>query len=88
MAKGLTGGYLPLAATLTTDEVYAAFLGQPEEGRTFYHGHTYTGNPLGTAVALANLDLLDKEEFWQRPAGEDRVSAETSSPNREACLRW
>jgi adenosylmethionine-8-amino-7-oxononanoate aminotransferase len=58
VAKGLTGGYLPLAATLTTDEVFAAFLGRPEEGRTFYHGHTYTGNPLGAAVALASLDLL------------------------------
>jgi adenosylmethionine-8-amino-7-oxononanoate aminotransferase len=58
LAKGLTAGYLPLAATLTTDEVFAAFLGRPEEGRTFYHGHTYTGNPLGAAVALANLDLL------------------------------
>jgi adenosylmethionine-8-amino-7-oxononanoate aminotransferase len=59
IAKGLTGGYLPLAATLTTEEVYAAFLGRPEEGRTFYHGHTYTGNPLGAAVALANLDLIE-----------------------------
>src|SRR5581483_7667273 len=58
LAKGLTGGYLPLAATLTTDEVYNAFLGPPEAGRAFYHGHTYTGNPLGAAVALANLDLL------------------------------
>jgi adenosylmethionine-8-amino-7-oxononanoate aminotransferase len=58
LAKGLTGGYLPMAATLTTDEVYAAFLGRPEEGRTLCHGHTYTGNPLGAAVALANLDLL------------------------------
>jgi adenosylmethionine-8-amino-7-oxononanoate aminotransferase len=59
VAKGLTGGYLPLAATLTTEDVYRAFLGRPEEGRTFYHGHTYTGNPLGAAVALANLDLFE-----------------------------
>jgi adenosylmethionine-8-amino-7-oxononanoate aminotransferase len=58
LAKGLTGGYLPLAATLTTEEVFRAFLGPIEAGRTFYHGHTYTGNPLGAAVALANLDLL------------------------------
>jgi adenosylmethionine-8-amino-7-oxononanoate aminotransferase len=65
LAKGLTGGYLPLAATLTTEEVFKAFLGHPEEGRTFYHGHTYTGNPLGAAVALANLELLDNEEFWR-----------------------
>jgi adenosylmethionine-8-amino-7-oxononanoate aminotransferase len=59
LAKGLTGGYLPLAATLTTDRVWSAFLGSPEAGRTFYHGHTYTGNPLGAAAALANLDLLE-----------------------------
>jgi adenosylmethionine-8-amino-7-oxononanoate aminotransferase len=58
LAKGLTGGYLPLAATLTTDEVYHAFLGPAEARRTFYHGHTYTGNPLGAATALASLDLL------------------------------
>src|SRR5260370_22348020 len=58
LAKGLTGGYLPLAATLTTTEVYQAFLGRPEEGRTFYHGHTYSGNSLGAAVAVATLDLL------------------------------
>lgn len=63
LAKGLTGGYLALAATLTTDEIYDAFLGPADAGRTFYHGHTYTGNPLGAAVALASLDLL------QRPAG-------------------
>jgi adenosylmethionine-8-amino-7-oxononanoate aminotransferase len=58
LAKGLTGGYLPLAATLTTEEVFAAFLGPAAVGRTFYHGHTYTGNPLGAAVALASLDRL------------------------------
>ncbi len=58
LAKGLTGGYLPLAATLTTAEIYNAFLGPASAGRTFYHGHTYTGNPLGAAVALASLDLL------------------------------
>jgi adenosylmethionine-8-amino-7-oxononanoate aminotransferase len=58
LAKGLTGGYLPLAATLTTEEVFSAFLGPIEAARTFYHGHTYTGNPLGAAVALASLDLL------------------------------
>ena len=62
LAKGLTGGYLPLAATLTTDAVYEAFLGPATAGRTFYHGHTYTGNPLGAAVALASLDLLLADE--------------------------
>ena len=58
VAKGLTGGYMPLAATLATERIFEAFLGPPEAGRTFYHGHTYTGNPLGCAVALASLDLL------------------------------
>jgi adenosylmethionine-8-amino-7-oxononanoate aminotransferase len=58
LAKGLTGGYLPLGATLTTEEIFRAFLGKPEDGRTFYHGHTYTGNQLGCAAALANLKLL------------------------------
>ena len=58
VAKGLTGGYMPLAATLATERIFEAFLGPPEAGRTFHHGHTYTGNPLGCAVALASLDLL------------------------------
>ncbi|MCB9831060.1 MAG: adenosylmethionine--8-amino-7-oxononanoate transaminase [Planctomycetes bacterium] len=58
LAKGLTGGYLPLAATITRDEIHAAFLGRPEEGRTFFHGHTFTGNQLGAAAALAALEIL------------------------------
>ncbi len=62
IAKGLTGGYLPLAATLATDEVFDAFLGAPEEARTFFHGHTYTGNALGCAAALATLDIFEKDE--------------------------
>ncbi|ENQ3078893.1 adenosylmethionine--8-amino-7-oxononanoate transaminase [Bacillus cereus] len=57
--KGLTGGYLPVAITVTTDEVYRAFLGDYEEQKTFFHGHSYTGNPLGCAVALANLKLFE-----------------------------
>lgn len=61
IAKGLTGGYLPLAATLATDEIYSAFLGEPNEGKTFFHGHSYTGNPLGCAVALANLSIFKTE---------------------------
>ncbi len=61
IAKGLTGGYLPLAATLTTDEIYSAFLGAPDEGKTFFHGHSYTGNPLGCAAALANLSIFKAE---------------------------
>lgn len=61
VAKGLTGGYLPVAATLTTNEIYNTFLGKYEEKKTFFHGHTYTGNPLGSAAALANLEIFKKE---------------------------
>ena len=61
LAKGLTGGYLPLAATLTTDEIWQAFLGTYAESKTFFHGHTYGGNPLGAAVALATLEVFDEE---------------------------
>jgi adenosylmethionine-8-amino-7-oxononanoate aminotransferase len=61
ISKGLTGGYMPLAATLTTEEIYRAFLGRYEEWKTFFHGHSYTGNPLGCAVALANLDVFREE---------------------------
>ncbi len=61
IAKMLTGGYVPLAATLTSDEIYEAFLGPPEEGKTFFHGHTYTGNALGCAAARATLDIFDDE---------------------------
>jgi adenosylmethionine---8-amino-7-oxononanoate aminotransferase len=62
VAKGLTGGYLPLAATLTTSRVFEAFLGTAAEAKTFFHGHTYTGNPLACAVALANLTLFETEK--------------------------
>ncbi|MGH7258635.1 MAG: adenosylmethionine--8-amino-7-oxononanoate transaminase [Nitrospiraceae bacterium] len=58
VSKGLTGGYMPLAATLTTEEIYEAFLGRYDEWKTFFHGHSYTGNPLGCAVALANLRIF------------------------------
>ena len=61
LAKGITGGYLPLAATLATDEVYDAFLGEFEEFKTFFHGHTYTGNPLAAAAGLASLDIFEKD---------------------------
>jgi adenosylmethionine-8-amino-7-oxononanoate aminotransferase len=56
--KGLTAGYLPLSAVLATEEVYEAFLGSPTSGRTFFHGHSYTANPLCAAAAIANLDLM------------------------------
>ncbi len=62
LGKGITGGYLPLAATLTTDRVYEAFLGEFGEAKHFYHGHTYTGNNLACAVALANIELFEREK--------------------------
>jgi adenosylmethionine-8-amino-7-oxononanoate aminotransferase len=58
LAKGLSGGYLPLAATLTTRAVFDAFLGEYAEFKTFFHGHSYTGNPLGCATARASLEVL------------------------------
>ena len=61
IAKGLTGGYLPVAATLANDEIYGVFLGRYDESKTFFHGHTYGGNPLGAAVALATLDVFAEE---------------------------
>jgi adenosylmethionine-8-amino-7-oxononanoate aminotransferase len=61
LAKGLTGGYLPLAATLATDEIWQAFLGDYGQGKIFQHGHTYGGNPLGAAVALATLDVFEED---------------------------
>lgn len=63
VAKGITGGYLPLAATLATEKVYRAFLGKHEDFKTFFHGHTYTANPLACAAALANLALFKKERI-------------------------
>ena len=61
LAKGLTGGYLPLAATLATERIYAAFLGEHEELKTFFHGHTYTANPLACAAAIATLEVFARE---------------------------
>ena len=65
-AKGLAAGYLPLAATLTTDEVYNAFLGEYKELKTFFHGHTFTGNPLACAVALENIAIFERENLLFR----------------------
>lgn len=67
MSKGLTGGYLPLAATAATEEIFEAFLAD-DRARTFFHGHSYTANPLGCAVALASLDLFRTEKTLERVA--------------------
>jgi adenosylmethionine-8-amino-7-oxononanoate aminotransferase len=62
LAKGMTGGYLPMAATLVTNEIFQAFLGKYEDCRSFFHGHSYTGNQLGAAASLASLDLLQSPQ--------------------------
>lgn len=66
VAKGITGGTLPLAATLATAEIYRAFLGEPDACRTFYHGHTYTGNPVACAAALASLAVFKEEKVLEK----------------------
>jgi adenosylmethionine-8-amino-7-oxononanoate aminotransferase len=66
VAKGLTGGYMPLAATLATERIYEGFLGEFHELRTFFHGHTYTGNPLACAAAIATLDVFREERTLER----------------------
>lgn len=66
LAKGITGGYLPLAATLVTDAIDEAFCGELSEKKTLYHGHTYTGNPLACAAALASLDLFDSNQLLEK----------------------
>jgi adenosylmethionine-8-amino-7-oxononanoate transaminase len=76
LAKGLTGGYLPLAATLASGEIFAAFLGEYGEAKTFFHGHSYTGNALGCAAALASLKIFDDEKTLKNNARLERVLAE------------
>jgi adenosylmethionine-8-amino-7-oxononanoate aminotransferase len=66
VAKGMTGGYLPLAATLATEDIYRAFLGRYEEFKTFFHGHSYTANPLGCAAAIATLSIFGREDILAR----------------------
>jgi adenosylmethionine---8-amino-7-oxononanoate aminotransferase len=76
LGKGLTGGYLPLAATLTTERIYEGFLGAHEEFRTFFHGHTFTGNPLACAAALASLDAFEQEHTLLRLQPKIRLAHE------------
>jgi adenosylmethionine-8-amino-7-oxononanoate aminotransferase len=65
VGKGISGGYLPLAATFATQKIFDAFLGEPAQNKTFFHGHTYTGNPLACAAALASLDLFQKNQLLE-----------------------
>ena len=88
LAKGITGGYLPLAATLATERVYEGFLGEFEEFRTFFHGHTYTGNPLACAAALATLDVFEEERTLERLAAEDRAARRACSSRWPPTRRW
>ncbi len=80
VAKGLTGGYTPVAATLATDRVYEAFLGPPEEGRTFFHGHTYTGNAIGCAAAIATLDIFENDDVLAEVRRKEKVLADRLEP--------
>jgi adenosylmethionine-8-amino-7-oxononanoate aminotransferase len=76
LAKGITGGYLPLAATLTTEEIFNAFLGEYEEKKTFFHGHSYTGNPLACAAAVANLKVMKEERVLEKLQGKIQFFSE------------
>ena len=66
ISKGITGGYMPLAATLTTDEIYHAFLGDMKDKKTFYHGHSYTANQLACAAGIASLEIFKEEKTIER----------------------
>jgi adenosylmethionine---8-amino-7-oxononanoate aminotransferase len=80
LAKGISGGYLPLAATLTTERIYEGFLGEHEEFRTFFHGHTYTGNPLACAAGIASLDVFREERTLECLQGKIELLAELLEP--------
>jgi adenosylmethionine-8-amino-7-oxononanoate transaminase len=77
LAKGLTGGYLPLAATLTTEEIYRMFLGRYEDYKTFFHGHSYTANPLGCAAALGTLSIFEGEDIPARVSALSAIMAKS-----------
>ncbi len=83
LAKGITGGYLPLAATLCTDAIYEAFLGPTAAGRTFYHGHTYTGNALGCAAAIASLKLFEKNRVLENVNANAALIEQELAPLRD-----
>ena len=80
VGKGITGGYLPLAATLTTRGALRSFLGRHEEFKTFFHGHTYTGNPLACAAAIASLDVFEQEHTLDHVAELDDLLGKLLAP--------
>ncbi|MDQ3330018.1 MAG: adenosylmethionine--8-amino-7-oxononanoate transaminase, partial [Planctomycetota bacterium] len=83
LAKGITGGYLPLAATLATDVIYDAFLAPPHEAKTFFHGHTYTGNSLACAAAVASIDLFQRNDVLANVQRISKCIAEKLAPLRD-----
>ena len=80
LGKRLTGGYLPVAATMATQDVFDAFLGDPAEGRTFYHGHTFTGNALGCAAAVASIDRIESTRLLESLPGKADLIADRLAP--------
>jgi adenosylmethionine---8-amino-7-oxononanoate aminotransferase len=80
LAKGISGGYLPLAATLASERIYEGFLGEHEQFRTFFHGHTYTGNPLACAAGLATLDVFRDERTLERLGAKVELLADLLGP--------
>jgi adenosylmethionine-8-amino-7-oxononanoate aminotransferase len=87
LSKGITGGYLPLAVTLATEEIYKAFLGKFDEYKTFFHGHTYTANPLACAAAIASLDIFKNEKVLDKlPAKIEHLKNELSSLKELKCV--
>ncbi|OFW19370.1 MAG: adenosylmethionine--8-amino-7-oxononanoate transaminase [Acidobacteria bacterium RIFCSPLOWO2_02_FULL_59_13] len=83
LGKGITGGYLPLAATLATERIFETFLGDYEEYKTFFHGHTYTGNPLACAAAVASLDVFNKDSLMNRLQGTIKVLSSSLTALRD-----
>jgi adenosylmethionine-8-amino-7-oxononanoate aminotransferase len=86
LSKGLTAGFIPLAATLTTNKIYNAFYAEYKEGRTFFHGHTFTGNPLGCAAALASLNIFEQNRVLN--GLQDKIKALQSGIKRFEKLPW
>ncbi len=76
LSKGISGGYLPLAATLATEKIYEGFLGRYEDFKTFFHGHTYTGNPLACAAGIANLEIFEEEKVLEKLQDKIRLLAD------------
>ncbi len=87
LGKGISGGYLPLAATLTTEKIFNAFLGETWEGKTFFHGHTYTGNPLACAAAIASLELFERDQLVKSVEDKAKKLAEMLDELRR-CGTW